>query len=116
MMFKQRWFDKELEAYVNDECLKRLDKSGFIVEAEIVKTITQMGLVDDGTYRASITHEVIPEDLSVRVGSPIGDLNNPKDNPPYPLYLEVGTVKMKAYHPMGTGLQNSRGKLQAVWK
>lgn len=115
-MVHNRWYDKELEKEIDDECLKRLDKSGFVVEAEIVKAITEMGLVDTGLYRSSITHEVVPEDLACRVGSPIGDLSNPKENPPYPLYLEVGTVKMKAYHPMGTGLANSKKQLKNIWR
>jgi len=115
-MFNAKFYEDEVKREVNNEVLDRLEKSGFVVEGEIVKTITQMGLVDTGLYRSSITHEVIPEDLAVRIGSPIGDLTNPKENPPYPLYLEVGTVKMKAYRPMGTGLDNSRSRLQVIWK
>jgi hypothetical protein len=117
MSVKIDWRGDEVEDEVDKITLKKLDKSGFLVAGEIVKVITQKGLVDTGLYRASITHEVIPEDLAVRIGSPIGDLANPKQNPPYPLYLEVGTSRgIPAHRPMGTGLANSKSRLQAIWR
>lgn len=114
-VFRLDWFGKEVEKDVEEEVLKRLDKSGFIVEGEIKEVITSKGLIDTGFYRASITHEMIPEKLTVRIGSPIGDLSNPREDPPYPLYLELGTWKMIAFAPMRTGLANSKSRIQAVW-
>jgi hypothetical protein len=72
-------------------------------------------LIDTGLYRSSITHILIPERLTVRIGSPIGDLTNPRENPPYPLYLELGTWTMIAFAPMRTGLANSRSRLKSLW-
>ena len=116
-VFRLDWFGKEVEKDVEDEVLKRLDKSGFIVEGEIKEVITSKGLIDTGLYRASITHEMIPEKLTVRIGSPIGDLSNPREDPPYPLYLELGTSRgIPAHRPMQTGLANSKSRVQAVWR
>jgi hypothetical protein len=114
-IFSLKWFGDSVDRHVEDEIMKRLDKSGFIVEGEIKEVITQKGLIDTGLYRSSITHRLIPERLTVRIGSPIGDLTNPRENPPYPLYLELGTWKMIAFAPMRTGLANSRSRLQSIW-
>lgn len=109
-------FEKEVENALDKEIVKRLDISGFIVEGEIKQVITEKGLVLSGLYRSSINHETDPDELSLRVGSPIGDLANPKENAPYPLYLEVGTSKgIPAHAPMRTGLMRSKDKLKKVW-
>jgi hypothetical protein len=113
--FSLKWFGASVDRHVEDEIMKRLDKSGFIVEGEIKEVITQKGLIDTGLYRSSITHILIPERLTVRIGSPIGDLTNPRENPPYPLYLELGTWTMIAFAPMRTGLANSRSRLKSLW-
>jgi hypothetical protein len=116
-IFSLNWFGKEVQDHVEGEIMKRLDKSGFIVEGEIKEVITQKGLIDTGLYRSSITHILIPERLTVRIGSPIGDLANPRENPPYPLYLELGTSRgIPPHRPMATGLSNSRSRVQAVWR
>jgi hypothetical protein len=107
--------EKEVEAALDKEILKRLDVSGFIVTGEIKQVITEKGLVKSGLYRGSINHQTDTDGLSVHIGSPIGDLANPKENPPYPLYLEVGTSKIPAHAPMQTGLMRSEGKLKKVW-
>ena len=115
--FSIQYFDKEVRDHVEDEIMKRMDKSGFIVAGEIKEVITQKGLIDTGLYRSSITHILIPERLTVRIGSPIGSLSNPKENPPYPLYLELGTSRgIPPHRPMATGLANSKSRVQAVWR
>ena len=116
-VFTVKWFDKALNNHVEEEIMKRMAKSGFIVEGEIKEVITQKGLIDTGLYRASITRELIPARLTVRIGSPIGSLTNPKEFPPYPLYLELGTSRgIPAHRPMATGLANSKSRVQAVWR
>ncbi len=109
-MFKQRWHEKEFEKHVNKEVVKRLEISGFIVEGEIKRVITDKGLILSGLYRDTITHEVKPAKLTVLIGSPI-------TNPPYPLFLELGTSRgIPAHAPMRTGLANSKSRVQAVWR
>ena len=116
-VFRIDWFGKEVEKDVEEEVLKRLDKSGFIVEGEIKRVITDKGLIDTNLYRSTITHQMIQEKLTVRIGSPIGSLTNPRENPPYPLYLELGTSKgIPAHRPMQTGLANSKSRVQATWR
>ena len=117
-MFKQRWYDKEFEKKtLNPEVVKRLEASGLVVRGAIQDVITEKGLIDTGTYRATITHETDAEALKVKIGSPLGDLKNPKENPPYPLYLEFGTSRgIPAHAPMRTGLANSKAKLQVIWR
>lgn len=116
-IFNISWHDEQVEKHVESEIMKRMDKSGFIVEGEIKEVITEKGLIDTGLYRASITRELIPERLTVRIGSPIGDLSNPTEDPPYPLYLELGTSRgIPAHRPMRTGLANSKSRVQAVWR
>lgn len=116
-VFHVEYFIEEVEKHVEDEILKRLDKSGFIVAGEIKEVITSKGLIDTGLYRASINHEMIPKKLTVRIGSPIGDLSNPKEDPPYPLYLELGTSQgIPAHRPMQTGLANAKSRVQATWR
>jgi hypothetical protein len=108
--------EKEFEAALDKETIKRLDVSGFIVSGEIKQVITEKGLVLSGLYRSSINHQTESDELSVHIGSPIGDLANPKENPPYPIYLEFGTSKgIPAHAPMRTGLMRSRDKLKKVW-
>jgi hypothetical protein len=115
--FSFNWFGDSVGKHVEDEIMKRMDKSGFIVEGEIKEVITEKGLIDTGLYKSSITHILIPERLTVRIGSPIGSLSNPKEDPPYPLYLEVGTSKgIPPHRPMATGLANSKSRVQAVWR
>jgi len=109
-MFKMRWHGDEFEKHVDNEVVKRLEISGFIVGGEIKRVITDKGLILSGLYRDTITHEVIPAELKVKIGSPI-------TNPPYPLFLEVGTSRgIPAHAPMRTGLANSKSRLQAVWR
>lgn len=109
-MFQQRWFEDKVEKHVNGEIVKRLNISGFIVGGEIKRVITDKGLIKSGMYRASIVHEVHADRLAVRIGSPL-------TNPPYPLFLEVGTSKgIPAHAPMRTGLSNSASRLKAVWR
>lgn len=121
-VFRVEYFIEEVEKHVEEEVLKRLDKSGFIVAGEIKEVITSKGLIDTGLYRASINHEMIPKKLTVRIGSPIGNLQNPSEDPPYPLYLELGTAAREgnrgipAHRPMQTGLANSKSRVQAVWR
>jgi hypothetical protein len=108
--------EKKVETALDKEIVKRLDVSGFIVVGEIKQVITEKGLVKSGLYRSSINHQTDPDELSVHIGSPIGDLAKPKENPPYPLYLEVGTSRgIPAHAPMRTGLMRSEGKLKKVW-
>lgn len=114
--FSIQWFVKDVQDHVEDEIMKRMDKSGFIVEGEIKEVITEKDLIDSGLYRSSITHILIPERLTVRIGSPIGNLANPSEDPPYPLYLELGTIHIPPHRPMATGLANSKSRVQAVWR
>lgn len=53
------------------------------------RIITQKKVVDTGRYLNSASYKIVPSENRVDVGSPI-------NNPPYPIYLEVGTSKMKA--------------------
>lgn len=117
-MFKQRWHDKKFEREtLNPEVVKRLKASGLLVRGNIQEVITQKGLIDEGTYRATITDEVNEAELKVKIGSPLGDINNPRENPPYPLYLEFGTSRgIPAHAPMRTGLANSKSGLQVIWR
>lgn len=111
------WHDKAVERHVEDEVMKRLDKSGFIVAGEVKEVITQKGLIITGLYRADIKHVLFPDRLTVRIGSGIGSLTNPQEDPPYPLYLEVGTSRgIPAHAPIRTGLSNSKSRLQSVWR
>ena len=53
--------------------------------------------VDKGRLVGSIHPEVISMGENIlegKVGTDVGDINNPKEDPPYPLYLEFGTSKM----------------------
>jgi len=116
-MFKQRWYDKKFKKDTLDpEIVKRLEASGLLVEGEIKQAITNIGLIDEGTYRATITHETDAQALKVKIGSPLGDINNPRENPPYPLYLEFGTVNMPPFFPMRRGLIDSKSRLQVIWR
>lgn len=116
-MVHQRWREDEVEKFVNGEVMKRLAKSAYIVEGEIKKVITEKGLIDTGLYRDTIMFEMIPERLTAKIGSPIGDIKNPRENPPYPLYLELGTSRGIPPHAcMRTGLARSKGRVEAVWK
>ena len=115
-MFKMRWRDKAYEREtLNPAITKRLDASGLAVKGAIQEVITQLHLIDEGTYRATITHEIDAKALKVKIGSPLGDINNPDSNPPYPLYLEFGTVNMPPFAPMRRGLANSKSLLQTIW-
>ncbi len=116
-MFKMRWRDKEFEKKtLNPEIVKRLDASGLLVKGEIQEAITAIGLIDEGTYRATITFETDTKALKVKIGSPLGDINNPRENPPYPLYLEFGTRNMPPFFPMRRGLIDSQSRLQVIWR
>lgn len=117
-MFKMKWRDVEFEKQtLNPAIEKRLDASGLLVKGEIQQVITEKGLIDEGTYRATITHEVNVKELKVKIGSPLGDINNPRENPPYPLYLEFGTSRgIPAHAPMRIGLANSKTGLQFIWR
>lgn len=117
-MFKMRWQDKEFEKKtLNPEIVKRLDASGLLVRGEIQSVITEKGLIDTGAYRVTMTHETDAKALKVKIGSPLGDINNPRENPPYPLYLEFGTSRgIPPHAPMRTGLANSKSKLQVIWR
>lgn len=109
-VFNIKFNDKEFEKNLNREIVKRLDVSGFIVEGEIKRVITDKGLILSGLYRDTITHETDVEKLRVKIGSPLTD-------PPYPLFLEVGTSRgIPAHAPMRTGLSNSKSRVQAVWR
>lgn len=109
-IFNIKWFDKEVEAALDKEIVKRLNVSGFIVAGEIKRVITDKGLILSGLYRDTITHELNPEELKVKIGSPITD-------PPYPIFLELGTARgIPAHAPMRAGLSNSKSRVKAVWR
>ena len=130
-MFKERWYVKEVEQHVNKEVVKRLYKTAFIVEGAIKEEITRLHLIDKSMFKNSITHEMFEDELMVRVGSPI-------NNPPYPLYLELGTLSrydpnwenratsrgklndgrkgIPPYAPMRTGLVNSKKRTDVIWR
>ena len=113
MKVRTKWYGKQIAKHVDEEALKRLTKSAIIVQGEIKEVITEKGLIKTNLYRGSITYEIQDDKLTARVGSPIGDLANPKKNPPYPLYLELGTSQgIPPHRPMQTGLNNSRGRIK----
>lgn len=109
-IFKQRWFIKDFERQtLNPEIERRMDATGMIVRDEIKRTITDKGLIKTGLYRDTITFEKFMARLAVRIGSPITD-------PPYPLFLELGTSRgIPAHAPMRIGLANSASRLRAIW-
>ena len=112
----QFWYDDKLEKMVDAEVMKRLADSAIVVRDEIVKNITEMHLIKKGHFRDSIRWELYPKRLTAKIGSPLGDLMNPKENPPYPLYLEFGTRNMPAFMPMRRGLIDARSRIQAAWR
>jgi len=68
-----------------------LRSGGNVIANKAKEIITEKGLIKTGTMRRSIHSEPIDrfEELSVRVGTSIED-------PPYPFWLEFGTVRMKS--------------------
>lgn len=55
--------------------------------------IVEKHVIDTGRFRNSIDHA--EEENSTYIGTPIGKEGS-KEDPPYPIYLELGTAKMAA--------------------
>lgn len=55
--------------------------------------IVEKHVIDTGRFRNSIDHA--EGEKSTYIGTPIGKEGN-KEDPPYPIYLELGTSKMAA--------------------
>lgn len=85
---------------IENNALKILDeeqsKKEMILEAIGIKAvdtwrkiIKAKGVIDTSRFINSTTHKVVTSEDRVYIGSPIND-------PPYPIYLEIGTYKMAA--------------------
>lgn len=55
--------------------------------------IAQKHVIDTGRFRNSIDHA--EEENATYIGTPLGKEGS-KEDPPYPIYLELGTAKMAA--------------------
>lgn len=112
-MVKVRWHDREFERQVlNPEAVKFLERIG-IRGASISKQVIsgspdpELKAVDIGILRASLTHEVIPSKLLVRIGT----------NEEYAIHVFFGTAEgqpgmTRARPVLRTMLHILRGELK----
>ncbi len=112
-MVKQRWHDKRFEREVLDPALlKELERIGIMGESISKQVISgspdpALKAVDKGRLRASLTHEVVPSKLLVRVGT----------NVKYAIHVFFGTAEgqpgmTRARPVLRTMLHILRGKLK----
>jgi len=85
-MGKVKWDDRALKREVDKEMVSFLARIGIRGESIAKNAITgrpdpQMKAVDTGRLRASLTHEVVPDKLLVRIGT----------NVKYAIYVFFGT-------------------------
>lgn len=90
-MGKIDWDDRAFKKLVDAETVRVLTRIGIRGEALAKQGITgrpdpELKAVDTGRLRASITHEIHPDKLLVRVGT----------NVQYAIFVFLGTVKMTA--------------------
>lgn len=95
---RMKWFGAKLQKDVKQEMLRRLAQVGEIVASEVRKNISESTRsggpsiagefphADTGFLRKSIVSEVLPDRMTVRVGTPVI----------YGKYLEEGTENMEA--------------------
>ena len=86
-----KWDQRELDREVDREMIKLLTRIGIRGETIAKNVITgrpdpQLKAIDTGRLRASLTHEVVPDKLLVRIGT----------NVKYAIFVFLGTSKMIA--------------------
>jgi HK97 gp10 family phage protein len=108
------WFgDKFLEDMKQNE-LKRIRKACMFLENEVKKRLGRKcpphsapgdyPALETGELRRSITHEVIEDELTGRVGT----------NKVYGKYLEEGTTKMEARTFLANTLEANKGIIKDI--
>lgn len=84
---------------------KSLFEVGELVHDAWAEEINARHVIDTGRFRASTRHQ---EDKDfTEIGTPI-------NNPPYPIYLELGTSKMKARPTLEPAVNKSKGKVKDI--
>ena len=86
-----KWDQRELDKTVDREIVTLLTRIGIRGEAIAKNAITgrpdpELKAIDTGRLRASLTHEVVPSKLLVRIGT----------NVKYAIFVFLGTRKMAA--------------------
>jgi HK97 gp10 family phage protein len=93
---------KEVKEAAEDAILRALETVGLFVEGEAKLRAP----VDTGRLRNSITHEVVPDELAVYIGS----------NVEYAPYQEYGTSKMKAHPYLHPAITQNMGTIKDIIK
>lgn len=76
------WNDAAIKK-VKGELASKLELVGQYVEGQAIKNVTDMGAVDSGRLKNSITHETDKNEFVTRIGT----------NVEYAKFVELGTVK-----------------------
>lgn len=106
-MGKVKWDQRELDREVDREMVKLLTRIGIRGESIAKNAITgrpdpQLKAIDKGRLRASLTYEVVPEKLLVRIGT----------NVKYAIFVFLGTSKMIARPVLRVMLMILRAELK----
>lgn len=73
--------------------------------------IVQKHVIDTGRYRNSIDHA--EDENATYIGTRIGKEGS-KDDPPYPIYLELGTSKMSARPTLRPAVTENPGEAKQI--
>lgn len=95
----------EIMAAVNGANLRGLERCGLKAEGYAKKEITRQKAVDTGNLRNSITHEVVPAEKAVYIGT----------NVEYAAYVECGTAKMDARPYLKPSIANHAKTYQRIF-
>lgn len=111
------WHPQKFNKKLHKRVVQNLWKAGFLVERDQKILATEMGVVDTGRLRSSITTSVDERRLTARIGSSAEFLKEAiiqgKTGPDvyYAIYVVLGTHKMRARDFMTPALDMNRKKI-----